>query len=327
MAEKLQITIVGLGLIGSSAGLALRRYADKVSIVGHDKDSKRTAKAKKVSAVDRTEWNLISAVSEADRVLLALPADQIKSTLAAIAKDLKTGCILVDTADVKKAVLQWAVELLPKDVHLIGGHPILMVENPSIAAASASLFENKLFCLTPDATSEASAVRLAADLVEAMGAKPFFLDAAEHDSMIAAVEHIPAMLAGAILDATCASSSWLDMRKLAASQFYSSTLIMAESGPEAAAACAANRESVLHWLDQLMAGLRAWRQDLADGDNEALAEAFDRGLEARRNWLGALSSGNWEEVVTPELPTSGMLMRSMIGFGPPKSPAPAEKKK
>ncbi len=74
MAEKLQITIVGLGLIGSSAGLALRRYADKVSIVGHDKDSKRTAKAKKVSAVDRTEWNLISAVSEADRVLLALPA-------------------------------------------------------------------------------------------------------------------------------------------------------------------------------------------------------------------------------------------------------------
>ena len=326
MAEKLQITIVGLGLIGSSAGLALRRYGDKVSIVGHDRDSKQAAKAKKMGAVDRTEWNLISAVSEADRVLLALPADQIKSTLAAIAKDLKTGCILVDTSEVKVAVLQWAAELLPKDVHLIGGHPILMVENPSIEGASASLFDNKLFCLTPDAGSQASAVRLAADLAEAMGAKPFFLDAAEHDSMIAAVEHVPSILAGAMLEATSASSGWQDMRKLAASQFYSSTLIMAENGPAAADACVANRDHVLYWLDQLMAALRVWRQNLADGNGEALAKAIDGGLDARYNWLGALSRGNWEETVTPELPTSGMLMRGMIGFGPPRSPAEKKKK-
>jgi prephenate dehydrogenase len=326
MTEKLQITIVGLDLIGSSAGLALRRYADKLSIVGHDKDSKLAAKAKKMGAVDRTEWNLISAVSEADRILLALPADQIKSTLAAIANDLKSGCILVDTAEVKTIVLQWAAELLPKDVHLIGGHPILLVENPSIEGASATLFENKLFCLTPDAGSEASAVRLAADLAEAMGAKPFFLDAAEHDSMVGAVEHVPAILSGAFLEATSASSGWLDMRKLAGSQFYSSTLIMAESGPSAADACVANRDNVLYWLDQLIAGLRAWRQNLADGDGEALAKAFDRGLEARHNWLRARSSGHWEETITPELPTSGMLMRSMIGFGAPRTAAEKKKK-
>ena len=326
MAEKLQITIVGLGLIGSSAGLALRRYADKASIVGHDKDSKLAGKAKKMGAVDRTEWNLISAVSEADRILLALPADQIRSTLSAISKDLKTGCLLLDTAEVKAAVLQWAAELLPKEVHLVGGHPILMVENPSVDAASAGLFENQLFCLTPDAVSDASAVRLAADLVEAMGAKPFFLDAAEHDSMIAAVEHLPAILAGALLGGTTTSSGWPDMRKLAASQFYSSTLIMSESGPATADACMANREHVLYWLDQLMAGLRVWRQDLADGNGEALAKAIDSGLEARRSWLGALSSGNWDEVITPEMPTSGMLMRSLIGFGAPRTPAEKKKK-
>jgi prephenate dehydrogenase len=325
MAEKLQITIVGLGLIGSSAGLALRRYEEKVVVVGHDKDSKLAAKAKKMGAVDRTEWNLINAVSEADRVLLAVPADQIKGVLATVAKDLKAGCILVDTAEVKAPVLRWASELLPKEAHLIGGHPILMVENPNIEGASASLFENKLFCLTPDVGSEASAVRLAADLVEAMGAKPFFLDAAEHDSMVAAVEHIPAILAGAILEATGGSSGWLDMRKLAASQFYSSTLIMAESGSGAAEACAANRDNVLYWLDRLTAVLRAWRQNLAEGNSEALVKAFDSGLEARHNWLGALASGNWEEIITPELPTSGTLMRSMIGFGAPRTPS--EKKR
>jgi prephenate dehydrogenase len=274
----------------------------------------------------RHDFRLIDPAQQPlDRVLLALPANQIKSTLAAIAKNLQTGCILLDTAEVKATVLRWAAELLPKDVHLIGGHPILMVENPNIEAANASLFENKLFCLTPDAGSDASAVRLAADLVEAMGAKPFFLDAAEHDSMIAAVEHVPAILAGAILAASSDSSGWLDMRKLAASQFYSSTLIMAESGPEAAEACAANRENVLYWLDQLMAGLRTWRQTLADGDSDALSKAFDRGLEARRSWLAALSTGNWEEIVTAELPSSGTLMRSLIGFGAPRTPT--EKKK
>jgi prephenate dehydrogenase len=325
MAEKLQITIVGLGLIGSSAGLALRRYADKASVVGHDRDSRLAAKAKKMGAVDRTEWNLIKAVSEADRILLALPADQIRDTLAAIATNLKEGCVLVDTAEIKVAVLQWAAELLPKEVHLIGGHPILMVENPSVDAANAGLFENKLFCLTPDSGSDASAVRLAADLAEAMGARPFFLDAAEHDGMIAAVEHLPAILAGALLGETCGSSGWLDMRKLAASQFYSNTLIMSESGAATADACLANREHILYWLDRLVAGLRVWRQDLAEGNGEALAKAIDGGLEARRAWLGARASGNWEEVITPEMPTSGMLMRSLIGFGAPRTPA--EKKK
>jgi prephenate dehydrogenase len=326
MAEKLQITIVGLGLIGTSAGLALRRYADKASVVGHDKDSRLAAKAKKMGAVDRTEWNLINAVSEADRILLALPADQIRDTLAAIAKNLKEGCVLVDTAEIKAAVLQWAAELLPKEVHLIGGHPILMVENPDVDAASAGLFENKLFCLTPDSGSDASAVRLAADLAEAMGARPFFLDAAEHDGMIAAVEHLPAILAGALLGETGGSSGWLDMRKLAASQFYSSTLIMSESGAATADACLANREPILYWLDQLVAGLRVWRQNLAEGNGEALAKAIDGGLEARRAWLGARASGNWEEDITPEMPTSGMLMRSLIGFGAPRTPAEKKKK-
>ncbi len=320
MAEKLQITIVGLGLIGSSAGLALRRYADKLAVVGHDKDSKLAAKAKKIGAVDRTEWNLINAVSQADRVLLALPAEQIKSTLTAIAKDLKPGCILLDTAEVKVPVLRWAADLLPAEVHLIGGHPIVMVEDPASAEASAALFENKLFCLTPDARSESSAVHLAADLAEAMGAKPFFLDAAEHDSMIAAVENVPAILAGALLEAAATSSGWQDMRKVAASQFYSGTQIMASSGAEAIEAWAANQENVLYWLDQLIAGLRAWRQNLAEANREAVAKAIDAGLAARGDWLRARATGNWEEIVTPEFPTSGTMMRSMIGFGRPRTP-------
>ena len=126
MPDKLQVTIVGLGLIGRSAGLALRRYADKVTVVGHDPDPQAAAAAKKAGAVDRTDWNLIGAVSKADRILLVLPPDQVRDTLKAIAHEVQQGCVILDTADVKAPVMAWAAELLPAGVHFVGGHPIVL---------------------------------------------------------------------------------------------------------------------------------------------------------------------------------------------------------
>ncbi|RQW78909.1 MAG: prephenate dehydrogenase/arogenate dehydrogenase family protein, partial [Geobacter sp.] len=179
MSDKLQVSIIGLGLIGASAGLALRRHAERVTVVGHDPNPSIAGAAKKAGAVDRTEWNLINAISGADRVLLALPLDQVRDTLKAVAQDLKPGCVVVDTADVKAPALAWAAELLPKGVHFVGGHPILVPANMDPDKANAELFDNKLFCLTPDGGTDSAAVHLAADLVEALGAKPFFLDPVE----------------------------------------------------------------------------------------------------------------------------------------------------
>lgn len=327
MADKLQISIVGLGLIGASAGLALRRYQDKVYVVGHDKDSGLAGKAKRLGAVDRTEWNLLTAVAGADRVLLALPVNEVRDTLAAIAHDLKPGCILVDTAEIKAPVLKWADELLPAEVHLVGGHPILLSDQTEPDEATADLFQNKMFCLTPDARTDTTAVRLAADLAEALGAKAFFMDATEHDGMIAAVEHLPQLLAGALLAATGNSSGWRDMRKLAGNQFYSSTLIMPKNGQAAASACLANREHALYWLEALIAELGTWRQCLASGDDQALAGAFGAGLALRTDWLRAQITGNWgEDNVAQDMPTSSVMMRDLLGFGPRRT-SPVEKPK
>ncbi len=135
MANKLQISIIGLGLIGASAGLALRRHADKVTVVGHDRDTGVAGRAKSAGAVERTEWNLINAASQADRILLALPANEIRETLKVIAGDLRAGCLILDTADVKAPVLQWAAELLPAEVGFVGGHPIVLTESLDPAGA------------------------------------------------------------------------------------------------------------------------------------------------------------------------------------------------
>lgn len=321
MTEKLQVTIVGLGLLGASAGLALRRYADRVTVVGHDRDSGLASAAKRAGAVERTDWNLISAVSRADRVLLAVPVSELRSTLAAIAQDLTPGCVLLDVADVKAQVLAWAAELLPPTVHFVGGHPILVTESLDPADARADLFQGKLFCLTPATNADSSSVHLAADLVESLGAKPFFLDALEHDGLAAQVEHLPQMLAGGLMSLAAQSPSWQDMRKLAGSQFYSSTLIAAGDGRAVAGSLLANRDQTLRSLDALAEKLEAWRRLLTDGDEAALAQQIDAGLAEGHKWVSAQARGNWDaDPSAPDLPTSGSMLRDLIGFGKWRKP-------
>ncbi len=328
MTEKLKIAIVGLGLIGASAGLALRRHQDKVTLIGHDRDPGAAAQAKKLGAVDRTEWNLINAVAQADRVLLALPLAEIRDTLKIIAEELKPSCVVVDTADVKEPVLAWARELLPPAVHFIGGHPIVVVEQLGATGARADLFDRKLFCLTADPATEDGAVHLAADLAEALGGQPFFLDAREHDGMAAAVEHLPRLMAAALMAATSRSAGWGDMRKVAGSQFYSSTLIAADRGASAAAGLLANREHVLRWLDTLTVELDAWRQLLAGGDEEKLAEALEQGLFTGHKWFADYNEGLWEQRdAGPALPTTGGVFRDLLGFGRARKQAEKEKRR
>ena len=317
MAEnKLQIAIIGLGMIGTSAGLALHRYQGKVSIVGHDPDPARAGKAKQMGAIDRAEWNLINAVRKADRVLLAIPASEMRPTLDAIKEDLKPGCVLLDTADVKEPVLKCAEELLPDSVHFIGGHPILLVESLDTADARADLFDKKLFCLIPSERASEQALNLAIDLAQAMGAQPFFLDVVEHDGMAAVVDHLPIMLAGALMSLANNSSGWKDMRKLAGSQFYASTWV-AEGDPKGAAgACVANKDHLVRLIDILVDELEQWKESISSGDVDALGEKFEAGMNATNAWVRAHEQGNWEELPpVTDLPTTGSYMRQMIGFG------------
>ena len=327
MADKMQITIIGMDLLGTSAGLALRRFSEKATIVGHDRNLGKAGQAKKQGAIDRMEWNLINAITGADRILLALPASEIRDTLAAIREDLKPGCVLVDTADVKGPVMAWAAELLPPNVHFVGGHPVMVVEDLNQTAARADLFKDKFFCLTVNPDTGDAGLRLGADLVEALGAKAFFLDPVEHDGIMAAVEHMPMLAAAAMMGIVSSNPAWGDMRKLAGSQFYSSTLVTATDGRAVALAAAANRENTLRWLDTLIAELEDWRQQLAAGQEEELAKTIDKGLEAGQRWQGALTSGNWDEVPQADIVTTGGYMRQLIGFGGMRTPAEKGKRK
>jgi prephenate dehydrogenase len=317
MAEKMQVTIVGLGLVGASAGLALHKYTDKVVVVGHDKAADLAGQAKKLGAVDRTEWNLINAVRGADRILLAVGPDEVRSTLAAVKRDLKAGCVIVDTASVKSQVMSWAAELLPAGVSFVGGHPIYVAASQDPTAAQADLFERKIFCLISDTRTSSAGVQAATDLVEALGGLPFFVDAAEHDGLVAAVDHLPSIMAGALVRSASESASWKEMRKLAGGQFYASTYL-ADDPQAVADACLANAQNTMRWIDNMVAELGQWRARLAAGDREDLARAFAESIVQTRRWARSQETGDWNDQDL-ELPLEGISVgaqfRRMLGFG------------
>ena len=121
---KSKIAIIGLGRIGGSVGLALKKAKIDAEIVGHDKDSETAHKAQKRGAVDKTEWNLHGACDHAGLIVLALPLAAVKSTLEALKESLGPGVIVTDTATTKVPVLEWA-RALPQGVEFVGGNPAL----------------------------------------------------------------------------------------------------------------------------------------------------------------------------------------------------------
>ncbi|MCS7039087.1 MAG: prephenate dehydrogenase/arogenate dehydrogenase family protein [Anaerolineae bacterium] len=317
MPDRIQITIVGLGLIGTSFGLALKRHKrTDLFIVGHDKEPQAMAAAKERGAVDGSHWNLVAACAQADGILLALPAAAIPPTLEAICQDLKPGCFLMDTATIKTPILE-AARVLPAHVHFIGGNPILTRSDLRTAAdATADLFENVAWALCPTSATLPEAVEAAADLVTLVGAKPFFLDAAEHDGLMAAVEGLPILLAAALTNALGGSPGWRELRRLAGGRFETASALPVGEPGDMSADLAANRGNVLRWLDLLIAQLEGWRQDLAAADDASLADRFVQADALRREWLAARASGEFEDRPPPtELPSYWSRFFGRAAFG------------
>jgi prephenate dehydrogenase len=218
-----RITIVGTGLIGASLGLALKKAKQGYEIVGHDKSTAAANQAKKLGAVDKTEWNLINAVEGAGLVILALPVNAIKPTLEAIAPYLGEGVVVTDTASTKQVVLDWAKAILPAGVNFVGGHPLVSSDVTGAEAASAGLFTGATYCLIPGAGARPEAVQLLVGLASTIGAEPFFPDATEHDNFQAVVAGLPLLLAAALMDMAESSPANREIRKMAGPDFRKAT--------------------------------------------------------------------------------------------------------
>ncbi len=314
--SKPRITIVGLGFIGGSIGLALHKAEGDFEIVGHDRERSVATQAQKIGAVDKIHWNLISACEGADLIVMAIPVGGIRDTLEAIGPYLKAGCLITDTATTKVQVIKWAEEILPREVHFVGGDPVIGDGGAGgIDAARADLFSGAIYCLTPAASAAPDAVRLASDFVSLLGAVPYFLDPLEHDGLMAGVDHLPFVLSAALLGVTTESAAWREMRKLAGGVFEEATRFSSADPTAFRDACLVNSENIVRWIDVCSERLAELRETILARDSEKLEQVFEAALVARQKWLKARAKGNWEERQPVELPTMGSLMGQLFGLG------------
>jgi len=291
----MRIAIIGLGLIGGSLGLAFRRTKAGFEVVGFARRPEVAYRALEIGAVDRTEEDLISAVEGADVVIIATPALALKGILAEIGGRLREGSIVTDTASTKAKVLEWAEETLPPSVSFIGGHPMAGKETSGIEAADGDLFKGCTYCLIAGrgATKEARAGVMG--LVRQIGANPIFIDASEHDSLVAGISHLPLLISVALVAATTKSPLWPTMARLAASGFRDLTRLASGDPRMSRDICLTNREPILHWIDGYIEELSMLRRLVSQGSakddvgewggSEKLEEAFKRAREEREGWL------------------------------------------
>jgi prephenate dehydrogenase len=295
---KSRITIVGLGLIGGSIGLALKKSSPDLQVIGHDRDPGVASRAQKRGAVDATKWNLIDACDGAGLIVLALPLDGIESTLAALKPYLAPGVIVSDTATTKAPVLEWAKDL-PAGVHFIGGNPILKPDRAKpgsgIDAADANLFQGATYCLAPSSTAAAPAVETLSSFVALLGAKPYFIDAAEHDGLMAGVQHLPTLLATALAAVTMQSQGWRELSRLASTDFRSTTDLIPLEGKTAREQFLAHRADLLRWIDTLTDELHELRGMFEREDAAALEALIQTIGVERAKWL----SGKYEDAALP----------------------------
>lgn len=315
-----KITIIGLGLIGGSIGFGLKEKAsDRVYVSGYDQDLETGRKAQKLKAVDKAHWKLDDALKDAKMVILATPVLAIRDMMKTISGLLSPGCIVTDTGSTKVEIMKWAEDYLPKEVSFVGGHPMAGKEISGVSAAEASLFQNARYAVIPGKGASEGAVNAVIGLVDLLGAKPYFVDAEEHDSYVAAVSHLPMIMSTALVSATSSSPSWKEMSKLAATGFRDVSRLASGDPVMNLDISVTNRESLLYWLDRVIVELNGFREmvenTVDENGLEKLGDTFAKAWEAREKWLRKLESGSDdqdEDLSRPELPSFGAQMMDML---------------
>lgn len=280
-----KIVIFGVGLIGGSVALALKKAGSRAEIVGVGRTAESLQTAIHHGVIDRASNNIADAIEHADLILIATPVAQTSAILSAIQPYLASNTIITDAGSTKTDVLACAQQILGAKVsQFIGGHPIAGAEKSGVSAATADLYCNKNVVLTPDATTSSSAIERVKSLWEICGAKVTSMAAADHDRIFAAVSHLPHLLAFALVDDIASRSNAEQLFSYAASGFRDFTRI-AGSHPEMWRDISlANKTALLDEINAFQAELNTIKHLLENGDGRALQALFDRASTARNAW-------------------------------------------
>jgi prephenate dehydrogenase len=232
-----------------------------------------------------------------------------------------------DTASTKQQVIAWAEEILPPGVHFIGGHPLTTHAGTGPEDASATLFAHKAYCLIPARDAGGHALETMVNLATAIGARPYFLDATEHDAYVAAVGHLPFLASMALVRTATIAPAWSEIKRLAGIDFENASSSVSADPQAYADICQTNKPAILRWLDEYLAQLEAIKALVEQGGPDLLA-TFTAAQEARAKWMATRDEDVSEAPAPSPVEGTGSQMKQLfMGNLMGNRPLPGEKKK
>ena len=290
-----KITIVGVGLLGGSIGLAARQRRLAGEVAGFVRRAASLKDCEKAGAVDFATTNLLAAVSNADLVILCTPLAQMHSLAQQILPALKRGAIVTDVGSVKAGVVRELESIIAKaGAHFIGSHPMAGGEKMGVLAARADLFECAVNILTPTKKSNVAAIRKLERFWKSLGTRTLRLDAAQHDLLVSRTSHLPHVTAAALANLVLNPAQPKTQAALCATGFRDTTRIAAGSPEMWRDFALANRKNLCRSVDTFMAELKKLQVALKTGDAKKVESFFATAKSRRDNWCACLASTSSE---------------------------------
>ena len=280
-----KITIIGLGLIGGSIGLALKRAGSTAQLIGSARSQKTLDVALERNLVERVEIDIVKSVEDADLVILATPLSSFKKIILKVSHNLKPGCIVTDTGSSKLKVIEELSNVIPMGVSFIPGHPIAGTELSGPEAGFAELFDDRWCVLTPTEDTNKDALNSIRLLWEEMGSKVEIMNPEHHDRVLAITSHIPHLIAYNIVGTAndLANVTNKEVVKYSAGGFRDFTRIAASDPKMWRDIFLYNDEAVLEMLSFFSKDLMKLKKAIEEKDSDLLQTFFENTREVRKN--------------------------------------------
>lgn len=276
-----KITLIGVGLLGGSIGLAAKQRGVAARVCGLVRREESIAECLAAGVVDEATLDVAEAVAGADLVILCTPVGQMGELATTLKPHLAVEAVITDVGSVKARVVAAVEPVLPR---FVGAHPLCGSEKAGVAHARGDLLEGAVCAVTPTEASDAAVVQTVTEFWEALGSRVVTLTAADHDAIVARTSHLPHVLASALVNAVLASPRAGERDFLGTGFRDTTRLASGEAGMwrdialDNAGAIAAAVEDLQTELSQLRAALNA-------KDAAALEKFFAEGQAARESWL------------------------------------------
>lgn len=286
-----KITIVGVGLLGGSIGLAARKRGLAGEVAGYVRRDASIADCEKFQITDYAATDLLASVSKADLVILCTPLAQMRSLVKQLLPGLKRGAIVTDVGSVKASVVHEVESLIHKSgAHFIASHPMAGGEKTGMSAARADLFENAVCVVTPTRKSNAAALKKVEQFWKLLGGRVLRLTPEVHDQLVSRSSHLPHISAAVLTNLVLSASAPKEQSKLCANGFRDTTRIASGSPEMWRDIALSNRVNLIRALDLFVNDLRKVQAALKNSDADALTRFFETAKQRRDSWCVACAS-------------------------------------